>query len=189
MLNDLDSEDRSCNPDMNSIYDNSLSEMANNELVEKFGCTIPFLPAVSSNGTGKPIKICEDAETGSKAYNHYRDIESSQLGNMPCARMDIFLGLPAISNNSEVVNPHPYFGYGLRNKAFVLLYFRTNVKVKRIHYDYDFLALVGELGGYVGLLVGISLSELIVHTTSLVVNQIGKKYLSKQMSDDLAIDN
>ena len=151
--------------------------MANYELEHKFGCTIPFLPKFPSNITGKPVEICKDSETGSKALGHYLDLESSQLGNMPCARMDIFLGMPYVSNNSEVINPHPYMGYGLRDKAFVLLYFRTDVKVKRTVYDYDFLTLVGELGGYVGLLIGISLSELIIHTNSVIVKQVTKKYL------------
>ena len=93
--------------------------------------------------------------------------------------MDIFLGMPAISNNSEVTNPHPYSGYGLRDKAFVLLYFRTDVKVKRTVYDYDFLTLVGELGGYVGLLIGISLSELIIHSNSYIVKRLEQNYLDK----------
>ena len=188
-LNELESEDRSCNKDMISIYDDSLYKMGNDELENKFGCTIPFLPPFSSNVTGKPIDICKDEETGSKAMNHYLDIESSQFGNMPCARMNIFLGLPAITNNSEVTNPHPYMGYGLRNKAFAMLYFPTDVKVKRTVYDYDFLALVGELGGYVGLLVGVSLAELIFHTTTFTVKQLGKKYLSEQKEDARAIDN
>ena len=150
--------------------------MASNELDNEFGCTIPFLPSFTSNITGKPIEICENPEIGAKALSHYLNIESSQLGNMPCARMDIFLGMPYVSNNSQVINPHPYMGYGLRDKAFVLLYFRTDVKVKRTVYDYDFLTLVGELGGYVGLLIGISLSELIFHTNTFIVKQIGKKY-------------
>ena len=162
---------------MISIFDDELYKLANNELELRFGCTIPFLPNSTSSITGRPIEICKDAETGSKALGHYLDIESSQLGNMPCARMDIFLGMPYVSNNSEVVNPHPYMGYGLRDKAFVLLYFRTDVKVKRTVYDYDFLTLVGELGGYVGLLIGISLAELIIHINSLIVKGVGKKYL------------
>ena len=129
--------------------------MGNDELENKFGCTIPFLPPFSSNVTRKPIDICKDEET----------------------------------NNSEVTNPHPYMGYGLRNKAFAMLYFPTDVKVKRTVYDYDFLALVGELGGYVGLLVGVSLAELIFHTTTFTVKQLGKKYLSEQKEDARAIDN
>ena len=180
VLNGLDEEDRSCNPDLISIFDDSLYQLANDELERKFGCTIPFIPSFSSNDTGKPIEICRDAETGSKAMGKYLDIESSQLGNMPCARMDIFLGMPYISNNSEVENPHPYMGYGLRDKAFVLLYFKTDVKVKRTVYDYDFLTLVGELGGYVGLLIGISLAELIIHINSLIVNGVVKQYGTKE---------
>ena len=157
--------------------------MANNQLETEFGCTVPFLPSLPSNSDGKLTEICKDEKIGFKAMTEYLDIVSSQLGNMPCARMDIFLGMPAISNNSEVMNPHPYSGYGLRDKAFVLLYFRTDVKVKRTVYDYDFLTLIGELGGYVGLLIGISLSELIIHSNSYIVKRLEKNYLvEKQQS-------
>ena len=176
----MNDEDRSCNPDTISIFDNELYKIANNQLETKFGCTVPFLPSLSSNIEEKTTEICQDEKIGSKAMTHYLDVVSSQLGNMPCARMDIFLGMPAISNNSEVTNPHPYSGYGLRNKAFVLLYFRTDVKVKRTVYDYDFLTLVGELGGYVGLLIGISLTELIIHSNSFIVKILDKNYLVKK---------
>ena len=93
-MNNLDEQDRSCNPDMISIFDKALYKRANHELENKFGCTIPFLPTFQSNVTGKPIEICKDAETGTKALGHYLDLESSQLGNMPCARIDIFLECP-----------------------------------------------------------------------------------------------
>lgn len=184
-INALDDfEEKPCNPEMNLKFDETLYKLANEDLEKQYGCTIPFLPATSSNVTGIPTEICKDEQVAQKAMNRYSDIESSQLGtHMPCARMDIFMGMPSITNNSEVENPHPYMGYGLRDKAFVLLYFKTDIKVKRTVYDYDFLTLVAEMGGYIGLLIGMSLTELILHTNSFIVKLSAKKYAPNRIQD------
>lgn len=165
---------------MDFKFDETFYRLANADLENQYGCTIPYLPLILSNVTQKPTEICKDEDIGQKAMNRYSNIQTSQLGNMPCARIDIFMGIPTVTNNSEVANPRPYMGYGTRDTAFVLIYFKTHIKVKSTVYDYDFLTLVAELGGYIGLLVGLSLIELINHAKSIVI-----KYFSKQLESTI----
>ena len=91
-------------------------------------CTIPFLPINTRNLTQAPPKICENAEMGKSAMSLYLDIESRLLGNIPCSRMDVFLGMPAITNDSALPGGSvPYQGYGSDNTSFILLYFKTTL--------------------------------------------------------------
>ena len=155
-----DSEKMPCNADRDFTFDDTVYEIANSELEKEHNCTIPFLPKIPSNIRGDPSEICKVEETGRNALKLYQNIESNALENVPCARMDISLGLPFITNDSAAPGGSvPYQGYGSDDTAFILLYFKTSVKVKRTIFDYDFLTLVAELGGYTGLLIGISLVE------------------------------
>ena len=163
-----------CNPDMNLKYDDTVYEIANADLDRRYNCTIPFLPTISSNITGTPPEICRTEATGTKAMKQYEYIEASHLSNTPCVRMDIFLGLPFISSGSV-----PYQGYGFNDTAFIKLYFKTAIKVKSTVLDYDFITLVAELGGYSGLLIGVSVGEGIIRINSVIIKILAKKYVTK----------
>ena len=165
-----DSEKMSCNPEMNLNFDDTVYEIANADLERRYNCTIPFLPTISSNITGKPPEICREDTIATQAMERYEYIEASQLSKTPCARMDIFLGLPFISSGSV-----PYQGYGFNDTAFIMLYFKTAIKVKSTVLDYDFITLVAELGGYTGLLIGMSVGQGIILINSIIIKILAAK--------------
>ena len=150
----------SCNDDITKTFDDFLYENANKELEEKYGCSIPFLPQSKSMATGEILEICKSAETGQLALGTYKDLETKMLGNVPCTRMDVSLGMPHVSHDAATPQGSiPYQGYGSDDTAFVLFYFKPTIKVKSTVLEYDFVTLVAEIGGYVGLFIGISLAE------------------------------
>ena len=154
----------SCHPEMNLNFDDTVYQIANAKLEQEYNCTIPFLPTLSLDITGKPPEICRNEAIGNKAMDTYKYVETSQLKHTPCARMDIFLGLPFISKGSA-----PYQGFGFNNTAFIKLYFKTAIKVKHTVLDYDFITLVAELGGYTGLLIGLSVGQGVIMINSFVL--------------------
>ena len=166
----------SCNDDMTKSFDDMLYEAANEELDEKYGCAIPFLPQVKSKTTEKALDICESSEIGQLALKTYEEVETKMLGNVPCTRMDVSLGMPHVSHDAAAPQGSvPYQGYGSDDTAFVLFYFKPTIKVKRTVLEYDYLTLVAEIGGYVGLLIGVSLAESSIAIISFVVRTIEKK--------------
>ena len=162
----------SCNDDITKTFDDLLYENANKELEEKYGCSIPFLPQSKSMATGEILDICKSAETGQLALGTYKDLETKMLGNVPCTRMDVSLGMPHVSHDAATPQGSiPYQGYGSDDTAFVLFYFKPTIKVKSTVLEYDFVTLVAEIGGYVGLFIGISLAESSISIISFLERQ------------------
>ena len=62
---------------------------------------------------------------------------------MPCSTMDIFLGLP-------------FDGKQDNGESYVKMYVKSTVKVKKTVLDYTWLSMLAEIGGYTGLLLGVS---------------------------------
>ena len=62
--------------------------------------------------------------------------------------MDIFFGI--------------LFDDGVRKdgKSFLKIYLKSNIKFQQTIYDYTLLTLLAEIGGYTGLLLGISVSNI-----------------------------
>ena len=126
-----DFEELACNPNMNLKFDNVLYEKANHALERQYNCTIPFLPEIMSNITGKPTEICNNSSVGFKAYRFYKYFWTGGLStNMesPCAGMDVFLGVPFISKDGS-------------DRAYIKIYLKKTIKVKVTVFDYDFILL------------------------------------------------
>ena len=63
-----------------------------------------------------------------------------------------------------------------KDKTAIRIYMKSRVKVKKTVYDYELLSLLAEMGGYSGILLGIS----IVNLTSLisrVVDRLTEHYV------------
>ena len=160
----------SCNNNMNLNFDQTVYDIANAELEKHYNCTIPFLPEMDSKVTGIPLQICKDEKIGKNAMELYELVETSQRNNTPCARMDISLGLPFMSKGSS-----PYQGFGYNDTAFILLYFKSSIKVKHTVWDYDFITLVAEIGGYTGLLVGFPIARAVILVNSIILKFLVNK--------------
>ena len=175
--------ENSCNEDMSSTFDDSLYETAHRELEEKHGCKIPFLPQIKSKDSAEYLRICERAEIGRRALKSYEEVETKMLGYTPYTKMDISLGIPNFEN--DAANPQgsvPYHGYGSDNTSFVLFYFKPRIKVKRTVLEYDYLTLVAEIGGYVGLFIGISLAESSMAMISFFAKMIRRKLSENKLN-------
>ena len=165
---------------MTQTFDDMLYEAANENLDDKYGCTIPFLPQMKSKNTGKDLDICKSPEIGQMALKSYEDVETKMLGNVPCTRMDISLGMPHVSHDAAAPQGSvPYQGYGSDETSFVLLYFKPTIKVKRTILEYDYLTLVAEIGGYVGLLIGVSLAQSSIAIITLLAKTVEKSRVRK----------
>ena len=68
----------------------------------------------------------------------------------PCARMDIWFGIPVVD---ELV--------GEPNKAKLRIYFKKKLQVRKSYIAYTGVSLFAEIGGYLGLLLGISFMDIV----------------------------
>ena len=58
----------------------------------------------------------------------------------------------------------PFGGEESEDTAYIKMYFKSTIKVKRTVLDYTWLSMLAEIGGYTGLLLGVS----VVNVTALV---------------------
>ena len=113
------------------------------EFLENFGCTTPY-------GLNK-TRICSNATMGKKAMDTYRDaIRTDNYKNCfnPCTSFSI--------------SPLSPFSFSRHSDAFVRIYFDENelIKIYESYYIYSELSLIAEIGGYVGLFLGISVNQV-----------------------------
>ncbi len=70
------------------------------------------------------------------------------LCQLPCSTIEVFLGLPFPGDD------------GKSNVAFIKIYVKSTVKVNRTVLDYTWVSMLAEIGGYTGLLLGISVVDI-----------------------------
>ena len=69
---------------------------------------------------------------------------------IPCASMEVNFGvLFSDKDRSD-------------GKAFIKIYLKSSVKFQQTIYDYTLLSLLAEIGGYTGLLLGVSLADITI---------------------------
>ncbi len=66
----------------------------------------------------------------------------------PCEYMDFTTGWPDESSDLSV------------SEGFIRFYFGTRVKMKTTVRDYTWLSMVAEIGGYVGLMLGVAVVDV-----------------------------
>ena len=155
---------------MDNLFDITLYSRINEELDKNFRCTVPFLPAIRSNFTGNISEICNEPNKSMSALNLYDFLRSSGQSNIcgtPCEGMDVYLGLPFISKTEE-------------NWGHIKIYLKSTIKIKRTVLDYTFLSLVAEVGGYVGLLLGISVVKLVMNMNSFCTRHLAQQFLNSE---------
>ena len=153
-----------------NLFDKTLYTRINEELDKSIGCTVPFLPAIRLNFTGNISEICIEPNKSKSAVELYDFLRSSGQSNLrgtPCEGMDVYLGLPFISKTGD-------------NWGHIKIYLKSTVKIKRTVLDYTFLSLVAEVGGYVGLLLGISVVKLVMNMNSFFTQYLEKQFLNSK---------
>ena len=134
-----------CNDEKGYSKDFCYSREIERELLENFGCTSPY-------GLHK-TRICNNATIGEKVMQTYQDaIHTDNYKSCfnPCSYFSISPFTPIVRSS-------------LSNKlAYVNLYFDKDelVKIYESYYIYSELSLIAEVGGYVGLFLGISVNQV-----------------------------
>ena len=165
-----DTDGHLCNPEYNIQFDDKWYEYIATENDKRFGCSVPWHPRFLSKRTGNEIEICRDPKSAANAatffLDHYQATISEEL--TPCARYDVSLGMPHIRNTTaDDTNS---------DKAFLKLYFKTNIKQKSTVIYYDSTTFAAEIGGYVGMFLGISLIDITIILNSFLLIAIKKVF-------------
>ena len=152
MKNTLKSESPiPCSDETDFDYDNCFYQAIAQDLMNELNCVVPFIK------TSEDHNICANkpqTEIDKMMSIFKKSASNTTTGPCmsPCSSMDIFIGV--------------LFDDGIRNdgKSFLKIYLKSNVKFQQTVYDYTFLSLLAEIGGYTGLLLGMSVSNI---TTAL----------------------
>ena len=124
-------------------------------LLREYGCVSPF-------HTNKPNET--HCKANKDLYDVYANIRRTFLFKCrPCARMTVFFQIPIIQNNSDI-------------EGFVKFYFKDEVKVSTEKLKYTIVSFMAEVGGYVGLLLGVSLLDI-----TSIIGQFFAKICQKQI--------
>ena len=149
------------------------------QLFLEFGCIVPFLPQLKFTDDLESVKICREPETRKKAYEKYdllkRNNENYLCPN-PCNTIQSYFGL-------FFQDPT----YEKKDKAYIKIYLQSMTTIKVTVMDYDVAAMVADIGGYTGLLLGMSaihLSRFVFKSIFKVINAPRKiqerKYSSRK---------
>ena len=159
---------------MNQNYDKEFYNRVANKNQKELNCSVPFHPATMSKTNGKPIEICKHSDTGKKAVENWLSLLDSGAdlsNNKPCTEMNSMLGLPDKSDNN--------IGNQSNHEAFVRLYMKSELRVKSIVLYYDFTALAADIGGYIGMFLGMSLVDFTVRFNTVLFKYITQKLKQK----------
>ena len=115
--------------------------------MDKFGCTTPFGHYLNN--------ICTDNVTGQQAFELFDTLSKKRHFIEECPYPCTFLKLSAI-----------YFR-PRENLKYIKMDFNQYVKVTEAYFSYTELELIAELGGYVGLFLGISVFDV-----NLIVSKV-----------------
>ncbi len=141
-----DKSELPCHSAMDFHFDDCLLDKIPTRLVGKYGCTIPYIP-------GPPeYPICnatKDEALAKNAVEKYKFLASNgqdELCERPCTNIEVLTGLP-------------FYGV-IKGFSYMKIYFKSTTKVNKTVLDYTWISMVAEIGGYSGLLLGISLVNL-----------------------------
>ena len=118
-------------------YDHCMIEKMEELMINETGCTVPWV-------TDKN-KICTDLDSSKKVYQIYTENRRNQNDICPnsCNFTDVNLSPPIVENHQDSI-------------AGIVFYFKQDIKTSHEYYIYTELSMIAEIGGYVGLMLGIS---------------------------------
>ena len=132
------------------------AKMIEKELIDKVGCTTPFGPDKS--------QICKEENKSRQAFALYQNrifLHESNCAN-PCSIFSL-----TTTNIKKVERSD--------NETYLNINFPKNIKVFERSYTYSRLSLLAEIGGYVGLFLGISINQ-VINLLDYLVAKLGWLY-------------
>ena len=134
-------------------YDNCIYNMAKGIMLEntKDNCTAPWVPDTHN--------ICTDANDISTSYRIWKNRVQCDAGDciLPCH--SVFVQLNA--KNTQIINNGKEY-------ALLNLYLPSKLAKSKEHFLYHSNNLFAEIGGYVGLLLGLSLLDLFIWVNNII---------------------
>ena len=136
-----------CSDETNFEFDNCFDQTIAQDLINELNCVVPFIKTSENNN----ICVNKNQTEVDKMMSAFKKSASNTTTGpcmSPCASMDIFFGI--------------LFDDGIRKdgKSFLKIYLKSNIKFQQTIYDYTLLTLLAEIGGYTGLLLGISVANI-----------------------------
>ena len=136
--------DEGVDGDMEDSFDGCMYSKLRRIMLDELNCTVPWMP--------DQTRICTEPEDRKRAFELYQKNRRNQKDICPnsCKFTNMYFGPPVT---------------GLRNQedshtSAAILYFRRDIKTTNEYYLYSVLSMLAEIGGYVGLLLGVSLFKL-----------------------------
>ena len=144
-----------CNDEKGYSKDLCYQREIEQELLESFGCTTPF-------GLNKS-KICTNATIARDVFETYREAMVSDIYKS-CLNPCTFFSILPLTPTRAPYNP---------DKAYVEFYLDENelFKIYESYYIYSEVNLIAEIGGYVGLFLGISVNQ-VTNLMDLILAQL-----------------
>ena len=142
----LDNNGDICIKNPNESRDDCLLNAIQQESKMDIGCTVPYIPDNS--------EICVKHDEASNASYLFGDItewnqtKSQKLCPKTCLQYTISVGNKDLINDENTPN------------IILTLDFPKLIKVSRTYLSYTILELIAEVGGYVGLFLGVSINQI-----------------------------
>lgn len=135
-----------------------------------FGCSVPWHPDTYSLKENTKIDICNNSILGLEATKHFDKLIDGIITEdlVPCAWFDIFTGITDVDKTDNDMK-----------EAFARLYLKAKIKVKSIILHYDSTTFAAEIGGYVGVLLGVSLVDIAIISRSTFLKMQKKIFKSR----------
>ena len=118
-------------------YDQCIIEKMQELMINETGCTVPWV-------TDKN-KTCSEPNLSKRAFQIYQENRRNQNGICPnsCNFTDVNLNPPIVENRQK-------------STAETVFYFKRDIKTSNEYFLYTELSMIAEIGGYVGLMLGVS---------------------------------
>ena len=135
----LDYGGETCNNEENYSTLQCILDTFDQEAIEKFGCTTPF-------GLNKD-EICQNTENRTEVWNFFKKSKGDKFGCLaPCS-----------FTNAKVITTREY---DEKHNTEINIHFGELTKVTVAFNAYTFLNMIAEIGGHVGLFLGVSINQI-----------------------------
>ena len=144
----VDYKGDNCNDEKEYLKDFCVDNAIEKQTLDKVGCTTPYGP--NKNQT------CSNTADGNDSYQIYHD-EGTMFWD-------------SSNSSKECLNPCSIFTFSIEesaklfktnNNSIIDISFEKFIKVTKEYYIYTGINLIAEIGGYVGLFLGISINQVI----------------------------
>ena len=149
----LDFNGEACMDYGTTTRDECILETVHESSLRDIGCTSPF-------GTNKSMICIKNRDEANEAKLKFQNMTT---GNQACPRSCKYL-LTSFDTFTDYDTHIPIY-------STLILKFPKFIKVSKSSWAYGMLELIAEVGGYVGLFLGVSVNQL-----TLLVKKIGKIY-------------